>query len=215
MFSLLMIISLAYLIGSFPTSIVMGRMVKKIDIREYGSRNAGATNAMRVLGWRAGLVVACVDIGKGILAALLISRIRVDSIALDHEVIQIIAGTAAVSGHIWTVLAKFQGGKGVAVAAGVCIALYPWAALLCIGIFLSMSVWTRYVSLGSIAAASSLPLFLLTWNRFLEHYSVSNNFILFSFIMGVLICFTHRSNIRRLYNGTENRFNHNPFKRDS
>ena len=215
MMSLLVIALLSYLIGSFPTSVVMGRMTRRIDIREYGSKNAGGTNAMRVLGWKAGIVVAAIDVGKGVLAALLVSQIRIDTVTLDHELVQIIAGTAAVIGHIWTVLAKFKGGKGVATAAGVLLALYPWAGLLCLAVFLALVLTTKYVSVGSIAAASTLPLFLMTWNRFSEQHSVSYYFILFSVIMGALICYTHRANIRRLLNGTENRFTQNPFKRNS
>ncbi len=110
MFSLVLIILFAYLVGSFPTSIVVGRMTQRIDIREHGSKNAGGTNAFRVLGWKAGLFVAVVDILKGVLATLLIAKIRVDPLMLDYELVQIIAGTFAVIGHIWTVLAKFKGG---------------------------------------------------------------------------------------------------------
>jgi glycerol-3-phosphate acyltransferase PlsY len=214
MLSVLVILFLAYFVGSFPTSIVLGRMLRRIDIREYGSRNAGGTNTMRVLGWKAGLLVMVVDIGKGVLAVLLVSKIRIDPVPADHELVQIIAGLAAVSGHIWTVLARFKGGKGVATAAGVLLALYPWAGIICIAVFFISATTTRYVSVGSITAASLLPLFLMTWNRFSDQHTVSNYFILCSFVVGALICFTHRDNIRRLWNGTENRFTENPFKRN-
>lgn len=206
MYSLILIIVLAYLVGSFPTSIVVGRMSKRIDIREYGSKNAGATNVFRVLGWKAGLVVAVVDVGKGILATLLVSKIRIDYLTLDHELVQIIAGTSAVIGHIWTVLAKFRGGKGVATAGGMLIALYPWAALICAAIFVTMFLITGYVSLGSMTAAASLPVVLIVLNRMFE-ISLSNSLLVFSLLVGGLIFYTHRSNIRRLINGTENRFN--------
>lgn len=206
MYSLILILVLAYLVGSFPTSIVVGRMSKRIDIREYGSKNAGATNVFRVLGWKAGLVVAVVDVGKGILATLLVSKIRIDYLTLDHELVQIIAGTSAVIGHIWTVLAKFRGGKGVATAGGMLIALYPWAALICAAIFVTMFLITGYVSLGSMTAAASLPVVLIVLNRMFE-ISLSNSLLVFSLLVGGLIFYTHRSNIRRLINGTENRFN--------
>jgi len=212
MFSLVLIILFAYLVGSFPTSIVVGRMTRRIDIREHGSKNAGGTNAFRVLGWKAGLFVVVVDILKGVLATLLIAKIRVDPLTLDYELVQIIAGTSAVIGHVWTVLAKFKGGKGVATGAGMIIALFPWASLICFIIFAALVLTTRYVSLGSIIATSSLPFVLLTFDRMFGK-SVSNSLLAFSILISGLIIFTHRSNIRRLINGTENRFEKLQFRK--
>jgi glycerol-3-phosphate acyltransferase PlsY len=212
MFSLVLIILFAYLVGSFPTSIVVGRMTRRIDIREHGSKNAGGTNAFRVLGWKAGLFVVVVDILKGVLATLLIAKIRVDPLTLDYELVQIIAGTSAVIGHVWTVLAKFKGGKGVATGAGLIIALFPWASLICFIIFVALVLTTRYVSLGSIIATSSLPFVLLTFDRMFGK-SVSTSLLTFSILISGLIIFTHRSNIRRLINGTENRFEKLQFRK--
>ena len=212
MFSLVLIILFAYLVGSFPTSIVVGRMTRRIDIREHGSKNAGGTNAFRVLGWKAGLFVVVVDILKGVLATLLIAKIRVDPLTLDYELVQIIAGTSAVIGHVWTVLAKFKGGKGVATGAGLIIALFPWASLICFIIFVALVLTTRYVSLGSIIATSSLPFVLLTFDRMFGK-SVSTSLLTFSILISCLIIFTHRSNIRRLINGTENRFEKLQFRK--
>lgn len=212
MVSLILIILLSYLIGSFPTSVVVGRMTRRIDIREYGSKNAGGTNAFRVLGWKAGLFVAIVDILKGVLATVLVAKIRIDPIGLDHELVQILSGTSAIIGHVWTVLAKFKGGKGVATGAGMIIALYPWASFICFGIFLTLVLTTRYVSLGSIVATSSLPLILLTLDRMFGK-PVSHSLLTFSILIGGFIVFTHRENIRRLINGTENRFDKFHFKR--
>jgi glycerol-3-phosphate acyltransferase PlsY len=211
-FSLVLIILFAYLVGSFPTSIVVGRMTRRIDIREHGSKNAGGTNAFRVLGWKAGLFVVVVDILKGVLATLLIAKIRVDPLTLDYELVQIIAGTSAVIGHVWTVLAKFKGGKGVATGAGLIIALFPWASLICFIIFVALVLTTRYVSLGSIIATSSLPFVLLTFDRMFGK-SVSTSLLTFSILISGLIIFTHRSNIRRLINGTENRFEKLQFRK--
>jgi len=212
MVSLILIILLAYLVGSFPTSIVVGRMTRRIDIREHGSKNAGGTNAFRVLGWKAGLFVAMVDILKGVLATLLVAKIRIDPLTLDYELVQIISGTSAVIGHVWTVLAKFKGGKGVATGAGMIIALFPWASLICFIIFAALVLTTRYVSLGSIIATSSLPFILLTFDRMFGK-SVSNSLLTFSILISGLIIFTHRSNIRRLINGTENRFEKLQFRK--
>jgi len=212
MLSLILIILLAYLVGSFPTSIVVGRMTRRIDIREHGSKNAGGTNAFRVLGWKAGLFVAMVDILKGVLATLLVAKIRIDPLTLDYELVQIISGTSAVIGHVWTVLAKFKGGKGVVTGAGMIIALFPWASLICFIIFAALVLTTRYVSLGSIIATSSLPFILLTFDRMFGK-SVSNSLLTFSILISGLIIFTHRSNIRRLINGTENRFEKLQFRK--
>ncbi|MFQ5865789.1 MAG: glycerol-3-phosphate 1-O-acyltransferase PlsY [bacterium] len=212
MYSLILIVVLAYLVGSFPTSIVVGRMTRRIDIREYGSKNAGATNVFRILGWKAGVAVAVVDVGKGILATLLVSKIRLDYLSLNYELVQIIAGVSAVIGHIWTVLAKFKGGKGVATAGGMLVALYPWAALICAVIFITLFLITGYVSLGSMAAAASLPVVLILLDRMFDT-SVPNSLFMFSLFVGGLIFYTHRSNIRRLINGTENRFNRLDFAR--
>ncbi|MFQ5770289.1 MAG: glycerol-3-phosphate 1-O-acyltransferase PlsY [bacterium] len=212
MWSLFIIILLSYLVGSFPTSIVVGRMSRRIDIRDYGSKNAGGTNVFRVLGWKAGLLVAVVDVGKGLLATLLVSKIRIDPLSLDYELVQILAGVAAVIGHIWTVLAKFRGGKGVATAGGMLIALFPWAALICFFIFVILVLTTRYVSVGSITAASCLPFVLVLLDRMFGK-TVPHSLYIFSIFVGCLIFYTHRSNIRRLINGTENRFNKFQFKR--
>lgn len=207
MYSLVLIILLAYLVGSFPTSIVVGRMLRRIDIREYGSQNAGGTNVFRVLGWKAGVFVALVDVGKGVLATLVVSMIRIDTIPvfLDAVHLQLIAGSAAVIGHIWTALARFKGGKGVATGAGMIIALFPEAALICFLIFLAIVLTTRYVSVGSMTATSALPLVLMMLDRMFGQ-SVPRSLYIFSICVSGLIFYTHRSNIRRLINGTENRF---------
>ena len=146
------------------------------------------------------------------LATLLIAKIRVDPLTLDYELVQIIAGTSAVIGHVWTVLAKFKGGKGVATGGGMIIALFPWASLICFIIFSALVFTTRYVSLGSIIATSSLPFVLLTFDRMFGK-SVSNSLLTFSILISCLIIFTHRSNIRRLINGTENRFEKLQFRK--
>ncbi len=212
MYSLILIIVLSYLIGSFPTSIVVGRMLRRIDIREYGSGNAGGTNVFRVLGWKPGLLVAAVDVGKGMLATLLASKIRIDALPLDHTLVQIIAGVSAVVGHIWTVLAKFKGGKGVATGAGMIIALFPWAALICFGIFITLVLTTRYVSVGSMTATLSLPIVIFVLDSMFGK-SVPHSAYVFTILVTALIFYTHRSNIRRLINGTENRFNKINFRR--
>lgn len=204
MLSLLIILVTSYLVGSIPTSIITGKVLRGIDIREHGSGNAGATNVLRILGWKPAVFVMLVDVGKGAFATLVCSRLRIDPIALDPILLQIIAGTAAVIGHVWTVFAGFRGGKGVGTAGGVLVALYPIAALVCLIIFGTLVATTRYVSVGSISAAIALPIVLILLDRIFGHPVPSVLFGL-SLVMTVLIVFTHRSNIRRLLQGTENR----------
>jgi len=205
MASVFLIVAISYLVGSFPTSIILARITRQIDIRNFGSGNAGGTNAFRVLGWKSGLFVALVDLGKGAFTTLVISEIRVDEVVLNHETIQIIAGISAVIGHIWTIMAKLKGGKGVATAGGMVIALHPWAALACVVVFFIAVALSRYVSVGSITAAASLPLNLLILSKFFDK-PVTNTFLFSSVMIGSLIIFTHRENIRRLLDGKENRF---------
>jgi glycerol-3-phosphate acyltransferase PlsY len=202
--NLLLIIALSYLAGSVPTSIIVGRLFFGKDPREFGSGNAGGTNAFRVFGWKAGVPTILVDVGKGILATLVISRLPAPE-ALPHEVVQIIAGSFAVIGHIWTVFAGFRGGKGVGTAAGMVISLYPLGILVCGGIFGLVLILGGIVSLASLAAAFAFPFVLLIMNA-LGAAGASPILLYFSLPLVLLIFFTHRANIKRLLSGTENRF---------
>ncbi|RMD98877.1 MAG: glycerol-3-phosphate 1-O-acyltransferase [Calditrichaeota bacterium] len=207
--NLIVIFVAGYLLGSIPTSIIVGKIVKGIDIRQYGSGNAGATNVFRVLGWKPGVVVMLIDIGKGAVATLYASQL-VFAEGLPFSVyLKILAGLAAVFGHIWTVFAGFRGGKGVGTAAGMLFALYPIAGLICLAIFLIIAFSTRYVSLASISAAISLPIVLLIMSN-VFHKLVELPLMIFSFFIALLIIYTHRSNIKRLIAGTENRFGKKP-----
>lgn len=205
MISIIVIIALSYLIGSFPTSIVVGKLLKGIDIREHGSGNAGGTNVFRVLGWKPGVFVMAFDAFKGFAAAFWISQIAISPIPIEHELVQIIAGLAAIIGHIWTVFAGFKGGKGVGTAAGMLLALYPWALLICALVFGIVLFLTRIVSISSITAAVTLPV-VLTVLRYCIGKEVVFSLYIFGFFAAALIVFTHRSNIKRLLAGTENKF---------
>ncbi len=212
MISLIVIIVLSYLAGSIPTSIIMSKLTRGIDIRDHGSGNAGATNAIRVLGWKIGIIVIIVDVGKAVLATLLISKIRIDPVPLSHNMVQIIAGLSAIFGHIWTIFAGFKGGKGVGTAAGMLFSLYPIAGVICLVIFGIVLLTGRYVSVASMTAAISLPIVILILNKFFN-YSISNELFYFAIFMAALIVFTHRSNIKRLMNGEENRIKKISFKK--
>jgi glycerol-3-phosphate acyltransferase PlsY len=200
----LLMILVSYLVGSFPTAIVYGKLTRKIDIREHGSGNAGATNVFRVMGWKAGLLVLLIDMLKGLLATVLFYKIAVGAIAITPVLLQIIAGLFAVFGHIWTIFAGFKGGKGVGTGAGMIIGLVPGAVLLGIIVFIITVALTRYVSLGSILASLTIPIYLFV-NHFLLDHPESLAILIFGIFIPILIIFTHRSNIQRLLKGTENK----------
>lgn len=212
MWSLVVIVVLSYLTGSIPTSIVLSRVLRGIDIRDYGSGNAGGTNTVRILGWKIGAAVIVVDIGKGVLAALLISQIRIDPVIVSPDLLRISAGSAAIVGHIWTVFARFKGGKGVATGAGMLFSLYPEAGLVCLIIFTLVLFFVRIVSVSSMAVAVSLPVVLFIQKTCLGD-PVSNELLYFAILAAVLILFTHRSNIKRLLKGEESRFKRTGFNK--
>lgn len=203
--SLLIIILISYILGSIPTSIIISRLSKGIDIRNYGSGNAGFSNVVRVLGWKPGIIVAVVDITKGFVATVFVSKIGIDTIPLDYTLIQIIAGFSAVIGHIWTVFARFKGGKGVLTALGMLMGLIPSAAVICFGAWgITFYKW-RYISLGSIVAGIVFPV-VVTVEKYYLNRNISVYLLLFSIIMCILMVFSHRANIKRMLSGTENKF---------
>jgi len=206
MLNLLVILVLSYLTGSFPTSIIVGKLTKGIDVREHGSGNAGGTNAFRVLGWKAGLFVSLVDIAKGTFATLIISRIRFGTLPFENPaLLMVLAGIFAILGHTYTIFAGFKGGKGVATGAGMLIALFPYALLICLVIFALTLFSTGLVSLSSITAAVSLPIVLFVFNRFLS-VSVDPVLMIVSIFIPFFIIYTHRTNIKRLIHGEEKAF---------
>ncbi len=204
MSSLLIIILLSYLAGSIPTSIIFSKIFFGYDIRDRGSGNAGGTNAFRVMGWKTGLTVTVIDVAKGVVATLLISQIRMGDLSWDHIYLQMIAGTSAVAGHVWTIFAGFRGGKGVGTASGMLFVLYPVAALICLAVFFIVLVFSRYVSLSSMSAAITLPLTLIMLNV-LFNMTLSPPLLILAVLLALLIVYTHRGNIQRLMHGTENR----------
>lgn len=211
MLSFVVILVLSYLVGSIPTSILAGRLLRGIDIRQHGSGNAGATNVFRVLGTGPGIAVMLLDLLKGVLAVGVIAQLRIEGEAPPEFLypngdgwMMVAAGGAAVLGHIYTIYAGFKGGKGVATGAGVAVALAPVPVLVGIALF-GLIVWTtRYVSLASMVAAASLPLTqLLRAAVFGVH--VPAPVWWFCAIVPLLIVFTHRANIGRLLHGRESR----------
>lgn len=192
----------AYLLGSIPTAVWLGKSLHGVDVREHGSHNAGATNTIRVLGVKTGVAVLLIDILKGFLAVSLAGFVK-DTIHPEdyYSSYRILLGVCAVLGHIFPLFANFRGGKGVATMAGVVLAMQPWACLCALGIFSVVLLTTRYVSLGSITAGATYPLTL-----YFVFQERSTPYILFSGCVALLLIYTHRKNIKRLLNGTESRF---------
>ncbi len=185
----------AYLLGATPTSYVAGRLARGIDLREHGSRNLGATNVYRLLGWRWAIPVALVDIAKGAIPVTLFA-----AWAGAGPWAAVGLGVAAVLGHVFSPYVRFRGGKGVATALGVFLALAPVAVAIALPVW-GGSLWlTGYVSLSSIIAAATFPV----WVR-LTQPAVTPAFWA-SVGLAVLIVFSHRANVRRLLAGTESRF---------
>ncbi|MCU0354376.1 MAG: glycerol-3-phosphate 1-O-acyltransferase PlsY [Cytophagales bacterium] len=193
----------SYLVGSLPTALWYGRTLHGIDIREFGSGNAGATNTFRVLGKRAGTIVMTIDIFKGWAATSIANvLLHLDAFTEPNLITyQLFIGIVAVIGHIFPVYANFRGGKGVAALLGMVLAIHVEAALLCIAIFLLVVLTSKYVSLGSMIAALAFPLLLL-----MPRFSPDDPIlIVFGFAMFAIVVLTHQKNIIRLLHGEESR----------
>ncbi len=193
---------LAYALGSIPTSVWIGRAFFGMDVRQHGSGNAGATNTIRVLGWKAGLPVFIFDVFKGWLAVQL-AVFFAGSHAEEPFFIyfRIALALAVVLGHVFPVFAGFRGGKGVATLLGVGMALFPVTVWIILGVFIAVLLISGYVSLGSITAAALFPVIDLAVMGQSEW-----PLIVLSLAVAVFIPLTHQKNIKRLIKGTESRF---------
>jgi len=197
----LLLVILAYLIGSVPTSVWVSQYFFDIDIREYGSGNAGATNTFRVLGPKWGTTVMLVDMLKGIVAvklALLLPQYADSDARLQN--LQIVLGLAAVIGHVFPIWADFRGGKGVATLFGLVLGVSPITALCCSGVFLLVLYLTRFVSLSSIFASIAFPVFILIIFNF-----QNDTYRVFAIAVALMVILTHQKNIGRLFKGSESK----------
>ena len=214
MLNLIVIIFISYLVGSIPNSIIVSKLVKGIDIRKHGSGNAGGTNVFRVIGWKWGVLTILLDALKGAIVVVFIARLYLDNFPFtnitpfdDFTLVQIFCGVAAVIGHIWTVFAEFKDGKGIATAMGFLLTIITVDMLVAIGIFAIVVYLSRYISLGSIVAAISIPLILIFRENILGDNIPGYSTILpFVIALVMLVIYTHRANIERLINGSERRF---------
>ncbi len=198
--NILWIMILSYLAGSFPTALITGYIVKGVDIRTLGSGNMGATNVFRQLGLPAGIVTLLVDMFKGFASAYWISRLG----SGDETGLMILAGVCAILGHTFTIFAGFRGGKGVATATGMVLAIAPLIVLICAVVFVLTILLTGYVSMASMLAVSLFGMTHIIL-YFLNAYDSIWLFI-FSLLIPFFIIWTHRTNLKKLRNGEEARF---------
>lgn len=199
-------IILAYLLGSISGSIILGRHFYGIDVREYGSRNPGANNTQRVLGWKLGLLVLAFDILKGVGAASLVFFLPFPPETNGFVGTQIVFGFSAIMGHVFPVFHNFRGGKGVATMCGVLLAIHPFAVLICTAIFCIMLFITRYVSVSVITAVTCFPFLVNTLFALWLDPKETLVIKIFSIVASGVIWLCHISNLKRLYNGTEEKF---------
>ena len=205
-----LLILIAYVLGSIPNALWVGKTFKNIDVREHGSKNTGSTNAARVLGAKLGIFTLILDILKGalptylgiVLGANLLTRITgIDKLEI------IVIGMAAILGHTFSLFLKFKGGKAVATTLGVFLVLVPYAILILLVVFFVIFGLTKYVSLASIVSAVALPITVYLTTR---HIPLT----ILGIIIGLLVIIRHKENIKRLINGTESKLSFSKDKKD-
>lgn len=191
---------ICYLIGSIPTSFLIAKYLKGIDIREHGSGNVGATNTARVVGKLPGLLVLAIDILKGLVCVMLVAKLFIGfGINIDPAIYALMLGSMAIIGHIWTVFLGFKGGKGIATSSGVFIGVAPKIFLAALVIWIIVFAWKRYVSLASIISAISIPVMLAVM-------SYPPSFVVITSVVCGITVYRHYPNIKRLVRGEEHRF---------
>ncbi len=202
---------LSYLLGSIPSGLILGKVFKKIDIREHGSKSTGATNTIRVLGMRLGIFAFLFDVLKGALVIAIVFFIGNPSLYIVSQyniTISAFYGLAAVLGHVFPVYIKFKGGKAVATSAGMILAIEPWVAVGIMVVFLTVFLTTRYVSLASTACAVGVLIFFFI-RIFFEHplYNFATRImdLVIIAILGTIIFIKHKGNYQRLREGTESK----------
>lgn len=199
MFYLILSILTSFLIGSFPTSFLLGKIKKNIDIRNFGSGNVGATNAFRVLGAIPGLATLIVDIGKGLIAVLFVATFFYTKTSSPELItFKIFSGLSCICGHDWSIFLKFRGGKGIATSAGVIAGINFPVLLIGIGVWLITFLLTRYVSLASIVSSVSIPVATAI-------LGAPIGIVIFTIIISVLIVIRHKSNIKGFFTHTESK----------
>ena len=212
MASYIVVTIIAYLLGSISFSVIISKKMAGFDVREKGSGNAGTTNVLRTVGKKASIITLVCDILKGVVAILVAyvaGLIMKDSV--DKALLIELAGIAVILGHTFPIFFGFKGGKGIATALGVLMMTNWNIGLICLVFALVLMILTRMVSLGSIAAAVLFPVLII----FMPHtaYLVDGNYIIYSILLAVLVVFNHRTNVKRLLTGTENKIDFKKLKK--
>ena len=200
-------VAIGYVFGLFQTGFIYGK-TQGIDIREHGSGNSGATNILRTLGWKAGVITFAGDCLKAVIAVLLVKYLFMDMFTGDMKVLEMYAGFGAVLGHNYPFYMNFKGGKGIATTSGVCFVVCPQAVPVCLTVFVLCLVMSKYVSLGSILMILLFVIQIFMFNAY-GILGISENgvleFDILAFLFGALAIYRHRENIVRLIKGTENK----------
>lgn len=212
MASYIIVTIIAYLLGSISFSVIISKKMAGFDVREKGSGNAGTTNVLRTVGKKASIITLICDILKGVIAILvayIVGLIMKDKV--DKALLIELAGIAVILGHTFPIFFGFKGGKGIATALGVLMMTNWNIGLICLVFALVLMILTKMVSLGSIAAAILFPVLII----FMPHnaYLVDGNYIIYSILLAVLVVFNHRSNVKRLLTGTENKIDFKKLKK--
>ena len=193
---------IGYLIGSISFSIIIGKKMAGIDVREQGSGNAGSTNVLRTIGKKAAALTLLCDVLKGVIAVLIAFVVGKFAKDLNSAILIQIAALAVVVGHTFPIYFGFKGGKGVATSLGILLIVNWQIGLICLVFALLLMALTRMVSLGSVSAAVLYPVLTIFIT---EHYLVSGNYIIFGILLAAFVIFNHRENVKRILSGTENK----------
>jgi len=210
MIAYIIVAIIAYLLGSISFSVILSKKMAGFDVREKGSGNAGTTNVLRSVGKKAAIITLVCDVLKGVVAiliAVIVGKIVKD---LNNSLLVQLAGIAVIVGHTFPVFFGFKGGKGIATSLGVLLVTNWNIGLICLVFALILMILTRMVSLGSIVAAILFPVLVIFMPS--NAYIVEGNYVIYSIILAVLVVFNHRSNVKRLLNGTENKLDFKKIK---
>lgn len=211
---LIIIVAQSYLIGAIPFALIIGKRIYGVDVRTMGSGNLGSTNVFRNLGWKAGLAVQILDIAKGLVPVLLVAYFFDTQMPFDNRtpfedqtIVRLIAGVSAVLGHMFSVFAGMRGGKGINTSLGMLIAIAPVELAIASGVFVVTVGFFGYISLASMIAAVVIPIAMaVRFNVFNVDIIGYKTIVFFMIALALLVIYAHRSNLKRLLDGTENRF---------